>query len=75
MLTIIIIINYRSTAAVHVERGVQQRHSDEETGTGYPGVGLGAVTRPGVPAQIAVYGRRERRGARVAHPQYHGGQS
>ena len=58
-----------------MERGVQQRDSDEETGTGHPGVGLGAVARPGVPAPVAVHGRRERRGARAAHRQHHGGQS
>jgi len=40
-----------------VERGVQQWHSDEETGTGHPGIGLGTVSRPGVPAQDAVHGR------------------
>jgi len=62
-------------AAVLVERGVQQRDSDEETGIGYPGIGLGADTRPGVPAQIAVHGRGERRGARTANRQRNRGQS
>jgi len=42
-----------------VERGVQQRYSDEETGTGHPGIRLGTNLRPGVPAQDAVHGRSE----------------
>lgn len=63
------------TAAVHVERGVQQRNSDEKTGTGHTRVGLGAVTCPGVPAQVTVHGRSERRGARTANRQHNRGQS
>lgn len=62
-------------AAVHVERGVQQRDSDEETGTRHTGIGLGSVTRPGVPTQVAVHGCGERRGARTANRQYNSGQS
>jgi len=58
-----------------VERGVQQRDSHAEPGTGHPGVGLGAVARPGVPAQVTVHGRRERGGARAAQHQRHRGQS
>lgn len=57
-----------------MERGVQQRHSHEETGTRYTGNGLGAVARASVPAQVAVHGHGERRGARAAQHQYHRGQ-
>jgi len=56
-----------------VERGVQQRHSDEETGTGHPGIRLGTVLRPGFPAQDAVHRCSELRGARFAHYQHNRG--
>jgi len=53
-----------------MECGVQQRHSYEETGTGHPGVGMGTVSRPGFPAQVAVHGCSELRGACSTHYQH-----
>lgn len=57
-----------------MDHGVQQRHSDEETRTGHSGVGLGTAALRGVPAQVVVHGRGERRSARAAHHQHNSGQ-
>lgn len=57
-----------------MERGVQQWHSHEETGTGHTGDRVGAVARASFPAQVTVHGHCKRRGARAAQYQHHRGQ-